>query len=36
MNYRKELKDLEVKEAMRVEKARNESAENQRKKLLAN
>lgn len=35
MNYRKELKDLEVKEAMRVEKARNESAENQRKKLLA-
>lgn len=35
MNYRKELKDLEVQEALRVEKLRNENAENQRKKLLA-
>lgn len=28
MNYRKELKDLEVKEALRVEKLRNENADN--------
>jgi hypothetical protein len=35
MNYRKELKDLEVQEALRVEKLRNENAENQRKSLLA-
>jgi len=35
MNYRKELKDLEVQEALRVEKLRNENAENQRKKLLS-
>lgn len=34
MNYRKELKDLEVQEAMRVEKLRNENAEKQRKTLL--
>ena len=34
MNYRKELKILEVKEAQRVEKLRQENAENQRKKLL--
>ena len=34
MNYRKELKDLEVQEAFRVEKLRNENAENQRKSLL--
>jgi hypothetical protein len=36
MNYRKELRDLEVKEAIRVEKLRNENAENQRKALLSN
>lgn len=35
MNYRKELKDLEVQEALRVEKLRNENAEKQRKQLLA-
>ena len=34
MNYRKELKDLEVEEALRVEKLRNENAEKQRKTLL--
>ncbi|CDW84231.1 UNKNOWN [Stylonychia lemnae] len=34
MNYRKELKDLEVQEAERVEKLRNENAEKQRKTLL--
>lgn len=34
MNYRKELKDLEVQEAMRVEKLRNENADKQRKCLL--
>lgn len=34
MNYRKELKDLEVQEAMRVEKLRNENADKQRKSLL--
>ena len=28
MNYRKELKDLEVKEAIRVEKLRQENADN--------
>lgn len=28
MNYRKELKDLEVKEALRVDKLRQESADN--------
>ena len=36
MNYRKELKDLEVKEGLRVEKLRQENADNQRKTLLAN
>lgn len=36
MNYRKELRDLEVKEGIRVEKLRNENAENQRKALLSN
>ena len=36
MNYRKELRDLEVKEAMRVEKLRNENAEKQRNALLSN
>lgn len=35
MNYRKELKDLEVKEALRVDKLRQENADNQRKALLA-
>jgi hypothetical protein len=35
MNYRKELKDLEVKEAERVDKERKQNAEAQRKKLLA-
>lgn len=35
MNYRKELKDLEIEEANRVEKVRNENAEKQRKKLLS-
>ncbi len=35
MNYRKELKDLEVQEGLRVEKLRNENAVNQRRKLLA-
>ena len=34
MNYRQELKDLEVQEAFRVEKLRNENSENQRKSLL--
>lgn len=34
MNYRKELKDLEVQEALRVDKLRNENAEKQRKTLL--
>lgn len=36
MNYRKELKDLEVREALRVEKLRQENADNQRKALLSN
>jgi hypothetical protein len=36
MNFRKELRDLEVKEAMRVEKLRNENAEKQRNALLSN
>jgi len=36
MNYRKELKDFEVKEAERVENLKEKNAENQRKKLLAN
>ncbi len=35
MNYRKELRDLEVKEALRVEKLRNQNAENQRNSLLS-
>lgn len=35
MNYRKELKDLEVKEAERVDKERKQNADAQRKKLLA-
>ena len=35
MNYRKELKAFEVREAERVETLRNRNAENQRKKLLA-
>ena len=35
MNYRKELKDLEVEEAKRVEKVRTDNAEKQRRKLLA-
>jgi len=35
MNYRKELKDLEVQEAMKVEKLRNANAEKQRRNLLA-
>ena len=35
MNYRKELKDLEVQEALRVEKLRNQNAEKQRAALRA-
>ena len=35
MNYRKELKELEVKEAERVEGLKQKNADNQRKKLLA-
>ena len=35
MNYRKELKDLEVDEAKRVEKVRTDNAEKQRRKLFA-
>ena len=35
MNYRKELKAFEVKEAERVENLRQKNADNQRKKLLA-
>ena len=35
MNYRKELKLFEVKEAERVENLKQKNAENQRKKLLA-
>jgi len=35
MNYRKELRDLEVKEAMRVEKLRQENADNQRNTLMS-
>ena len=35
MNYRKELKEFEVKEAERVENLRQKNADNQRKKLLA-
>ena len=35
MNYRKELKAFEVKEAERVESLKQKNAENQRKKLLA-
>lgn len=34
MNYRKELKAFEVKEADRVEDLKQKNAENQRKKLL--
>lgn len=34
MNYRKELKILEIKEAQRIENLRQKSAENQRKALL--
>jgi len=36
MNYRKELKAFEVKEAERVENLKQKNAENQRKKLLKN
>lgn len=36
MNYRKELKDFEVKEAERVEGLKQKNAENQRKVLLSN
>lgn len=32
-NYRKELKEFEIKEAERVEKLKEENANNQRKKL---
>ena len=35
MNYRKELKEFEVKEAERVEKLRMENADNQRKTLTS-
>ena len=35
MNYRKELKILEIKEAQRIENLRQKNAENQRKNLLA-
>ena len=35
MNYRKELKAFEVKEAERVEALKQKNADNQRKKLLA-
>lgn len=35
MNYRKELKDLEIQEQLRVDKLRNENADKQRKSLLA-
>ena len=35
MNYRKELKAFEVREADRVENLRQKNAENQRKTLLA-
>ena len=34
MNYRKELKNLEIKEAERIEKLRQRNADNQRKALL--
>jgi len=34
MNYRKELKDLEIKEQERVERLRRENQEQQRKKLV--
>jgi hypothetical protein len=34
MNYRKELKEFEVKEAERVEGLKQKNADNQRKKLL--
>ena len=35
MNYRKELKDLELEEAKRFEKVRTDNADKQRRKLLA-
>ena len=35
MNYRKELKIIEIKEAQRIENLRQKNAENQRKNLLA-
>ena len=35
MNYRKELKAFEVKEAERVEGLKQKNADNQRKKLLS-
>jgi len=35
MNYRKELKEFEFKEAERVEGLKQKNADNQRKKLLA-
>jgi hypothetical protein len=34
MNYRKELKILEIKEAQRIENLRQKNAANQRKALL--
>ena len=36
MNYRKELKNYEVKEAERVERLKQENADKQRKKLTMN
>lgn len=35
MNYRKELKILEINEAQRIESLREKNAENQRKSLLS-
>ena len=35
MNYRKELKEFEVKEAERVQMLKEKNADNQRKALLA-
>lgn len=36
INYRKELKEFEVKEAERVERLKQENADKQRKKLTSN
>jgi hypothetical protein len=36
MNYRKELKILEIKEAQRIENLRQKNADNQRRTLLNN